>query len=98
MPGVYVHYAQNPERTMMFVARTLTPPLGLEEPLKRAVWAVDKDQPVEQVRTAEQMASEEFGQPNALVELVAAFAVLALAPGLRRGLQRYELRRGAAHP
>jgi len=79
MPGVYVPYAQNPEREMTFVMRTLTPPLGLQEPLKRAVWAVDKDQPVDQVQTAEQMASEEFGQSNALVELIAAFAVLALA-------------------
>ncbi len=79
MAGVYVPYAQNPQRTMTFVVRTLTPPLGLEEPLKRAVWAVDKDQPVDQVQTAERMASEEFGQVNAMVELVAAFAVLALA-------------------
>jgi putative ABC transport system permease protein len=79
MPGVYVPYAQNPERTMTFLVRTLTPPLGLEEPLKRAVWAVDKDQPVDQVQTAEQMMSQDFAQVKALVELVAAFAVLALA-------------------
>jgi putative ABC transport system permease protein len=79
MPGVYIPCAQNPERTMTFVVRTLTPPLGLEEPLKRAVWAVDKDQPVDQVQTAERMASEEFAGSNALVKLIAAFAVLALA-------------------
>ena len=78
MPGVYFPCAQNPERAMTFVVRTLTPPLGLEEPLKRALWAVDKDQPIDQVQTAEQMVSEEFAEPDAMVELIAAFAVLAL--------------------
>ena len=78
MPGIYLPNAQNPERAMTFVVRTLTPPLGLEKPLKRALWAVDKNQPVDEVQTAEQMMSQEFAQSNALVKLVAAFAVLAL--------------------
>ena len=78
LPGVYLPSAQYPERAMTFVARTLTPPLGLEEPLKRALWAVDKDQPIEQVQTVEQMTSQEFAGSNALVKLIAAFAVLAL--------------------
>lgn len=78
MPGVYIPYAQNSQRGMTFVVRTLTPPLGLEEPLKRALWAVDKDQPIDQVKTAEQMVSEEFAEPRAMVKLIAAFAVLAL--------------------
>jgi len=78
MPGVYVTYAQNPERTMTFVVRTLTPPLGLEEPLKRALWAVDKDQPIDEVQTAEQMMSQEFSESYAMVGLVVAFAALAL--------------------
>ncbi len=79
LPGVYLPSAQSPERTMTFVARTLTPPLGLEEPLKRALWAVDKDQPVEDMRTLEQMVSDELASAYALVEIVVAFAVLALA-------------------
>jgi putative ABC transport system permease protein len=79
MPGVYIPCAQNPERAMTFVARTQTPPLGLEEPLKRALWAVDKDQPIDQVQTVDQMMSQEFAESNATVELIATFAVLALA-------------------
>jgi putative ABC transport system permease protein len=78
LPGVYLPSAQYPERAMTFVARTLTPPLGLEEPLKRALWAVDEDQPIEQVQTVEQIISREFAESNALVKLIAAFAVLAL--------------------
>jgi putative ABC transport system permease protein len=78
LPGVYLPSAQYPERAMTFVVRTLTPPLGLEEPLKRALWAVDKDQPIEEVQTVEQMMSQEFAQSSALVKLIAAFAVLAL--------------------
>ena len=78
MPGIYLPCAQNPERAMTFVVRTLTPPLSLEEPLKRALWAVDKDQPIEQVQTGEQMLSQEFAESRALVKLVGAFALLAL--------------------
>jgi putative ABC transport system permease protein len=78
LPGVYLPSAQNPERAMTFVVRTLTPPLGFQEPLKRALWAVDKDQPIEDMRTLEQMVSDELAGPFAVVEMVVAFAVLAL--------------------
>ena len=78
LPGVYLPCAQNPERAMTFVVRTLTPPLGLQEPLKRALWAVDKDQLIEDMRTLEQMVSDELAGAYALVEMVVVFAVLAL--------------------
>jgi putative ABC transport system permease protein len=58
--------------------RTLSPPLGLQEPLKQALWAVDKDQPIDQVQTVEQMLSQELAGQYALVGLIVAFAVLAL--------------------
>ena len=78
MPGIYLPCAQNPERAMTFVVRTLTPPLGLEEPLKRALWGVDKDQPIDEVQTVEQMMSQEFAGQYAMVGLIVAFALLAL--------------------
>jgi putative ABC transport system permease protein len=78
LPGVYLPSAQNPERAMTFVVRTRTPPLGFAEPLKRALWAVDKDQPIEDLRTLEQMVSNELAGPLAVVEMVVAFAALAL--------------------
>jgi putative ABC transport system permease protein len=78
LPGVYLPCAQNPERAMTFVVRTLTPPLGLQGPLKRALWAVDKDQPVEEMRTLEQVLSEILTQAYPMVMIVAAFAGLAL--------------------
>jgi putative ABC transport system permease protein len=78
LAGVYLPSAQNPERAMTFVVRTLTPPLGFQEPMKRALWAVDKEQPVEDLRTGEQMVSDELAGPFAMVEMVVAFAVLAL--------------------
>lgn len=79
MPGVYLPAAQNPSRAMTLVARTVVPSRGLEEPLRQALWAVDKDQPIDQVSTAEQLMSQEFAEQNAMVKLIAAFAVLALA-------------------
>ena len=78
LPGVYLSYAQTPDPEMTLVLRALTSPLGLVEPLKRAVWAVDKDQPVEDVRTQEQRRSEELAGPYAMVRMLVAFAVLAL--------------------
>ncbi|MDR3676951.1 MAG: ABC transporter permease [Acidobacteriota bacterium] len=78
LPGVYLPCAQNPKRAMTFVIRTLTPPLGLEQPLKRELWALDRDQSMEDVRTIEQLKSDEFAGQRAMVEMVVAFAVLAL--------------------
>jgi putative ABC transport system permease protein len=79
LPGVYLPYAQNPEPAMTLVLRARTSPLGLEQPLKRAVWAVGKDLPLANVRTLEQRKSEELAGPHAMVEMLVAFALLALA-------------------
>jgi len=78
LPAVYLPCAQSPERAMTFVVRTLTPPRGLEEPLKRALWSVDKDQPVEGIGTLEQIMSDELAGPYAMVKMIVAFAGLAL--------------------
>ena len=78
LPGVYLPYAQNPERDMTFVVRTLTPPQGLVDPLKRSLRAVDKDLPIDDVRTMRQRASDELAGPMGMVEMVLAFAALAL--------------------
>jgi putative ABC transport system permease protein len=78
LPHVYVSSAQNPERAMALVVRTLTAPIRLAEPAKRAVWAVDKDQPVENIQTMEQMLSERLGQAYVMIGMLAAFAGLAL--------------------
>jgi putative ABC transport system permease protein len=78
LPGIYLSSVQNPERAMTFVVRTLTPPLGLVEPLKRAVSAVDKDQPIENIQTLQQTMSDYLEGGYAMVRLIVAFAVLAL--------------------
>jgi putative ABC transport system permease protein len=79
LPGVYLPYAQNPERAMTFLVRTLTPPLGLEAPLKRSLWAVDKDLPIADLRTMQQMVCDELAGTLAMLKMVLAFAGLALA-------------------
>jgi putative ABC transport system permease protein len=63
---------------MTLVLRALKSPLGLEEPLKRTVWDVDRDLPVEGLRTQEQRRAEELAGPYAMVRMLVAFAVLAL--------------------
>jgi putative ABC transport system permease protein len=48
------------------------------DPLKRSLRAVDKDLPLDNVRTMRQMASDELAGPMGMVEMVLAFAALAL--------------------
>jgi putative ABC transport system permease protein len=78
LPGVYLPYAQNPEPAMTLALRALASPRGLVEPLKRALWSVDKDLPAADVRTQEQRRSEVLAQPLAMVRMLVAFALLAL--------------------
>ncbi|MGH7460646.1 MAG: ABC transporter permease, partial [Longimicrobiales bacterium] len=49
--GIYVPFAQDPERFMFIVARTSGEPLGITTAVRDAVAAIDADQPIYFVRT-----------------------------------------------
>jgi putative ABC transport system permease protein len=51
---------------------------GLAASVERAVWAVDKEQPVSDLMTMEQLVHESVAQPRVLMLLLAVFAGLAL--------------------
>uniref|UniRef100_Q01ZV8 Permease n=1 Tax=Solibacter usitatus (strain Ellin6076) TaxID=234267 RepID=Q01ZV8_SOLUE len=83
---VYYPFAQVPDRLvrrwselMSVAVRTNVPPLGVVEPLRRAVRGAGGDQVLYQVRTMEQLAQSSIGRQRFLMLLFGIFAMLALA-------------------
>ncbi len=59
--------------------RTSGDPLRLAKDLQQAVWAVDRDQPVSNLRTMDEIVAGEMANRSEVLRLLGAFAVLALA-------------------
>jgi putative ABC transport system permease protein len=78
-PQVYVPYQQAAASLFCFAVRTDLPnPLSLATTVQRAVWAIDKDQPVSHIMTMNQLVSESIAPQRVLMVLLAGFAGLAL--------------------
>jgi predicted permease len=60
------------------IVRTDGDPLALAATVRRAIWAVDRDQPVSTVRAMSDVLDSELDNRNTQLTLVASFAVLAL--------------------
>src|SRR5215510_5420521 len=58
--------------------RTMGDPMGVAAAARQAVWSVDPAQPVSNVRTMDEILSEEVAQRRIGMTLLAAFAALAL--------------------
>src|SRR5262249_35081212 len=61
------------------VIRTVGDPLSLAAAVRQTVWAVDRDQPVSNIRTMDQILAGEGFQRHIGMAVLAAFAALALA-------------------
>jgi putative ABC transport system permease protein len=77
-PVLYVPYRQNPSSMMHLVVRTAADPLQWVNPVRRAIWDVDRDQPVSNTQTMNDVVAETFGQPQIIARMTGAFAVIAL--------------------
>jgi putative ABC transport system permease protein len=75
---IYVPYLQRPNDFMHIVVRTAADPLQLVGALRRELAAVDKDQPVHNIKTMEQLLAESIAQPNFNLRLLGIFAAVAL--------------------
>src|ERR1043166_10262879 len=77
----YVPYAQE-QRSFMaprdLVVRTKSDPALIAAAVRRAVWSVDKDQPVSNVRTLDQVFSAAISQERFQALMLGLFAALAL--------------------
>jgi len=78
-PEVYRSYKQlrlYPPRNL--VVRTKVAPQGLAAAIRQAIWEVNKDQPVSNIRTMEEVIGESVSNPRFNMLLLAIFAALAL--------------------
>ncbi len=60
------------------VARTSSDPRAFADPVRKAIWAVDKDQPVWSVAPLDAVLARTFAPTRLLLFLLGAFAVLAV--------------------
>jgi putative ABC transport system permease protein len=77
-PQIYESYAQIALPSMRLVLRSLVAPSAIAPLLRRAVWSVDKDQPVGRIETMKEVAAESAGGDKLMVALMGIFATLAL--------------------
>lgn len=77
-PGVYVSYKQSPTVGNALVVRGAIDPNALIKSIQRAVWEVNKNQALDDVKLLEQIKTESLGGNRLRTILLGAFAGLAL--------------------
>ena len=77
-PAIYLPFAQNATANTAVLVRTSGDPLSLAGPVRSEVWAIDPDQPIDDVKTMEQAIHDLLVGDYALITLFVAFAVFAL--------------------
>lgn len=77
-PQIYVPFAQNPGSAMIVLARTTGDAASVAPGLRQAVWAVDPQQPVDEIRTLNEAIRQRQSGNYALITLFGTFAVFAL--------------------
>jgi putative ABC transport system permease protein len=80
-PEIYVPFAQARVNGVTLVVRTTSEPLALARSVRNEVLAIDKNQPVYDVKTLAQRVNDAVAVSRSLMLLFAAFALLALVLG-----------------
>ncbi|HWC17902.1 MAG TPA: ABC transporter permease, partial [Terriglobales bacterium] len=75
---LYSSYAQQPAIFGTLIVRTAVEPTNLAEPVRQAVWSLDKDQPVWKIRTLQFLVERDVESDRFLMILMAGFGALAL--------------------
>ena len=77
-PEYYLPHAQDAWNSMIMVAKTKADPTSLSSALRQQVWSIDKDQPVFDVRTMEEVRSISIAMYSFSSVMLAIFAGVAL--------------------
>jgi len=77
-PEYYLPHAQDPWNGMVLVARTSVDPGSLAGALRQQVWAIDKDQPVFDVKTMQEVRSTSVAVYSFSSIMLGIFAFVAL--------------------
>lgn len=75
---LYVPYFQNPWAFMTVVARTNADLNNIAGPLKNEVWNIDRNQPIDSIKTVEQLIADSVSRPRFYARLFGLFAALAM--------------------
>jgi putative ABC transport system permease protein len=78
-PTVYLPSSQSPDQSMSLVARTALPPSAVLPAIKNAIWTVDKDQPIFNIRPMDEIISGITSAQRIAFLTLDVFALLALA-------------------
>jgi putative ABC transport system permease protein len=78
VPQLYAAHYQVPMIFSSLVARTAVAPMSVTNEVRRAIWSVDKDQPVWAIRSLQAQVDATQGPSRFLAVLLAAFAGVAL--------------------
>ena len=79
VPQAYEPYLQNPSSVMTLVVRTKSDPGAFSPMLRRAVWDVDKNQPITTVQSLNQVIAQAGAAMRVVNILMGTFATLGLA-------------------
>jgi putative ABC transport system permease protein len=77
-PHIFAPFLARPDGTMRLVVRTRTEPASFAASLRRAVWAVDKDQAVTDVQSMERVVHDSGQGDDLMAEMMGTFAAIAL--------------------
>lgn len=77
-PELYMPYPQRPSDEMTLILRTSANPAVIVPAARRAIWMVDRDQPVTDIRTMDQLISEDTAERRFVLLLISAFALMAV--------------------
>ncbi|HSG08524.1 MAG TPA: FtsX-like permease family protein, partial [Longimicrobiales bacterium] len=76
--AIYVPLAQAPLRAVSFALRAGADPTRLAADVRQAVWAVNPDQPVAQLRTLDDFVAESLAGPRSISLFLGAMGLVAL--------------------
>ena len=81
IPEIFVPFAQSPMNGMTVMVRTTSDPIAIARAVRGEVLAIDKNQPIYDVKTLAQRVDDAVAVSRSLMLLFAAFALLALVLG-----------------
>jgi predicted permease len=80
-PTLYIHALQNMRAGMSIVVRTKGDPMHLAGDVRNAIWSVNRDQPISELTTMENVLGTSIARQKLLAWLLGIFGVLGLLLG-----------------
>lgn len=77
-PQIYLPYGQNPSSILQLMVRTSAEPLQWASAVRREILAIDKDQPIFDVKSLEDVLGDSVARVSVVTRVLEAFAAMAL--------------------